>query len=336
MKKIALNGFGRIGKSFVRVLFSDASALRELELVAINCGPADRTATAYGLLYDSVLGKFNAHVSSSEDALVINDHSIRLYAERDAAQLPWKELGIDWVIDVTGKYTNAQDARAHLQAGAKKVLISAPATGEDVSIIPGVNAEIFDAQKHTIVSLGSCTTNALMPCLKIMDQAFGIERAQVVTTHAYTNSQKLLDVDAQSKDPRHSRSAGINIIPTSTGASRMIDKVLPNLAGKITATSIRVPVPDASLLEITTLTAQPYAVQDIVQAFERAAQGELKGIVAVSHEPLVSSDYIGNPYSVTLDAQLTTANGNLSTIYGWYDNEWGYSNRLKDFLIKIA
>lgn len=334
MIRVAVNGFGRIGKSFVRSLMLDHQALKKIELVAINIGKADIKEVAYGFKYDTIMKTFPGEVVLENDQLIINNTRIHLFAEVDAQRLPWKELSIDWVVDATGHYTHAKEAQAHLKAGAKKVLISAPAQEEDVSIIPGVNDNKYDAQKHRIVSLGSCTTNALMPLLKVLHENFTITAAQVTTMHAYTNSQKLLDVDAQSKDPRSSRAAALNIIPQSTGASKMVTKIMPELEGKVFARAIRVPVANVSLIEITAELEKKPTIKDLNDAY-KASVKSLPGIIDFQIVPLVSSDYVQSPYSVTVDGLLTNATGPLSAIFGWYDNEWGYSNRLKDFLMNI-
>jgi glyceraldehyde-3-phosphate dehydrogenase type I len=333
---IALNGFGRIGKAFVRLLMHDQQALRKLKLAAINVGPADMQAIAYMFKYDSIMGTFAGDVIYKDGHLMINDYSIKIYAETDVHKLPWKALNIEWVVDATGHFTKRAAAQQHIQAGAKKVLITAPAHDEDVSIIPGVNDAHYDAQKHIFVSLGSCTTNALMPLLKVIHEQYGIEQALMTTTHAYTNTQALLDVNATVKDLRRSRSAPLNIVPSSTGASDMVGKIMPELQGKIEAVSIRVPVPVVSLIDLVCLVRQEVNTDQLNAAFAQAAQGPLKDIMAFSQEPLVSSDYQGSPYSVTVDGLLTQGNGKLCKVFGWYDNEWAYSCRLKDFLVRNA
>jgi glyceraldehyde 3-phosphate dehydrogenase len=331
MIRIALNGFGRIGKNFFRTVMQDESLRSVLEIVAINVGPEDPSALPYMIRYDSILGTWDIACEYSPKGLQINKQLISVFAEKDPQNLPWRDLNIDWVVDVSGKFTHRDGAQKHLDAGAKKVLISAPAENEDVAIIPGVNDEAYNAQKHGIVSLGSCTTNALMPVLQILDEFFGIEHALVSTTHAYTNSQVLLDVNTEMKDPRKSRAAGLNIIPTSTGAQKMVSKVLPQLAGKVSAHAIRVPVANVSLLEVTTLLKKMPVLGGVLIAFEEAKL--LKPtIIDVCHERLVSSDFMGNAHSVIIDATLCTIQGPLVKIVGWYDNEWGYACRLKEFL----
>lgn len=333
--RIALNGFGRIGKNFARALLGDPRALQGIELVAINMGKADVKQAAYEFKYDSLMGIFEGSVSQEDTVLTVHKRSITLLDQVDALQLPWKDLAIDWVVDVTGHYTHADKARDHLKAGAHAVLISAPAHQEDVAIVLGVNQEQFDKKKHTIVSLGSCTTNALLPLLSVVHKNFTIVHAQATAIHSYTNTQRLLDVDADVHDPRRSRAAALNIVPSTTGASQMVEKIIPDLKNKVSACSVRVPVPTVSLLDLTCLVEKTISRDNVHEVFTRAAHDRLKNILAVSHEPLVSSDYQGNPYSVTLDTQLTMCDGPLVKLYGWYDNEWGYSQRLKDFLLFV-
>ncbi len=333
MLRIAINGFGRIGKNFFRSVLQDAGLQSDVQIVAINVGPEDPAALPYMIRYDSILGTWDIPSEYSPKGLNINNQHIKVFAEKDPANLPWKELAIDWVVDVSGKFTNRIDAEKHVQAGAKKVLISAPAHGEDVSIIPGVNDDVYDAKKHSIVSLGSCTTNALMPVLKVLDQSFGIEQAFVNTVHAYTNSQSLLDVNTDMRDPRKSRAAGINIIPTSTGAQKMIEKILPHLASKVLAQALRVPVANVSYLEVIAQIKKATDLEGLLIEFEEEKLRN-RNILAVSHERLVSSDFMGNSHSVIIDASLCAANDSMVKVVGWYDNEWGYSCRLRDFLIK--
>ncbi len=336
MIRIAINGFGRIGKTFLRVLFQDPKNLEKISVVAINVGPADPSTIAYMLKYDSVMHTFSKDVEYKNSKLYIDGKEIAVIAECDPKKLPWKKFGIDWVVESSGAFTKREAAEQHIKAGAKKVLITAPSTDEDVTIIPGVNNDMYNHKKHTIVSLGSCTTNAFVPMLKVIDDAFKIKNVFITTTHAYTNSQALLDVNASSKDMRRSRAAALNIVPSTTGATKVVGKVLPHLGDKVFGGALRVPVPTVSLLDLVFLTEKKFDQKSINSAFTKASQKNLKNIVAVSEEPLVSSDYIGNPHSVTLDSLLTSCNGPLGKISGWYDNEWGYSSRLKDFLLMIG
>lgn len=333
--RIALNGFGRIGKNFLRVWLENTTAQKNIELVAINVGPADPTTIAYMAKYDTIMGTWPGHVEYRDNKLLIQGHQITVLAERDATKLPWKSLAVDWVVDVSGKFTERSTAQRHLDAGTKKVLISAPAHDEDVAIIPGVNDAQYNKDTHNIVSLGSCTTNALMTTLHVLNQSLGIEQAMVSTTHAYTNSQALLDVNAEHKDPRTSRAAALNIIPSSTGASKMVGKIIPALEGKVFASAQRVPVSTVSFLEVVFLTKKDIETQELNTLFKNAAEGDLNNILALSFEPLVSSDYQGNSNSVVIDGLLTIAHNKLGKVSGWYDNEWGYSCRLLDFLLKI-
>jgi len=333
MITIAVNGFGRIGRNFVRTLFDDEQALKKITIGAINIGSANPDFIAHMFKYDTLMGTFKGDVSKEGNDLVINGTRIKVVAELDAKTLPWKEYAIDWVVEATGHYTHADKAKEHIAAGAKKVLITAPAHGDDVSIIPGVNLKDYDPEKHTIVSLGSCTTNAFIPMLKVLQESFGIEQGFMTTTHAYTNSQVLLDVEA--KDLRISRAAALNIIPTHTGASDMLVKVMPDLGKKIISSSLRVPVGKVSLIDLVIRVQKNANVEQINQAFIKASESALKNIVAVTHDPLVSSDFSGANASVTIDLLLTQSLDTMIKVSGWYDNEWGYSERLKDFLLYI-
>lgn len=331
--RIAVNGFGRIGKTFVRALLEDPAGH---ELVAINVGNADKELTALALRYDTLLGQYSGTVEYKDGALIVDGTTrIALINELDPAKLPWKSLEIDWVVEASGHFTTREGAHKHILAGAKRVLISAPATGDDATIIPGVNQAMYHPSQ-TIVSLGSCTTNAVYPMLKVIKDSFGIEYGFMSTVHAYTNTQTLLDVDPHQKDPRRSRAAALNIVPSSTGAMEVVGKVMPELVGKLMGNSLRVPVGKVSIIDLTVHISRKASMKEINLAFEEASQGELAGIVGYSHEPLVSSDYSGNSHSVTLDSLLTQSMGQAIKVFGWYDNEWGYSVRLKDFLSKIA
>ena len=329
--KIAINGFGRIGRTFLRTLLQDPNAQKKCTVVAINVGPAKIETVAHMFKYDTIMGTYPGSVSLRENTLLINNTSIKLYSILKPQDLDWKKDRIDWVVDASGRFTERDQAVLHLKAGAKHVLITAPAKDDDISIIPGINHKQFNIAKHKIVSLGSCTTNAFIPMLKVLHDEFGIENGFMTTVHAYTNSQVLLDVEGESL--RLSRAAGLNIIPSTTGAAKMLGKVLPELGSLIKATSLRVPVGIVSLIDLTVTTKKDISSVVINKAFEDAAANELNAILAVSHEPLVSSDYRGNFHSVTIDALSTDVVGNSAKIMGWYDNEWGYSCRLKDFLM---
>lgn len=331
--KIAINGFGRIGRTFLRTILKDANARKKLEVVAINVGPANIEFIAHMFKYDTIMGTFVGDVAMRDHTLTIDGLSIKIFAEKDPTALNWKALNIEWVVDASGAFTKREKAELHLKSGAQRVLITAPAVNEDASIIPGINHASYDSQKHQIVSLGSCTTNAFIPMLKVIDDNFGIAHGFMTTVHAYTNSQVLLDVE--SKSLRMSRAAALNMIPTTTGASKMLAKVLPELGSLIKATSLRVPVGIVSLIDLTVNTKNTTSAQAINDAFAKAAQSNLKNIMQVCNEPLVSSDFKGNSHSVIIDALSTDIVGNTAKVLGWYDNEWGYSERLKDFLMFV-
>ncbi len=330
--KIAINGLGRIGKNFLRAIVSDATT--PLDIVAINIGPADPEHVAYTLRYDTLMGTYTGAIEQKGDYISIGNegkkHTIKIVHEADPRACPWRELGVDWVVDCSGRFTDAQKAQAHIQAGARKVLISAPAKNEDVTIIPGVNDDEYHTSEHTIVSLGSCTTNAFLPLLKVLDRTCGIVSGLMTTVHAYTNSQVLLDGDH--KDLRRSRAAAINIIPTTTGASKVVGKVMAHLEGKMYAKALRVPVAKGSFIEVIITPQKAYSAEQINQAFGKAAQTDLKGILAINSDPIVSSDCTNTPWSVIVDGLLTSVNNNTMSVCGWYDNEWAYSLRMKEFL----
>lgn len=332
--RIAINGFGRIGRNFLRVVMEDPQALKALDVAVINIGPAAIASTAHMFMYDTLMGTFKGRVTLEDNYLVVNDKRIALVAETDLAKLPWKQHAIDWVVDATGRFTQREMAEKHITAGAQGVLITAPANDEDVTIVLGVNDQLFDRNKHHIVSIGSCTTNAIVPMLDVLEKSFGITAATMTTIHAYTNDQVLLDVE--NRDPRRARAAALNIVPTFTGSSKLIEKILPSLHGKITATAIRVPVAKVSLIDVVFNTNKPISVQAVNQACQHASQGYLKGIMDVINLPLVSTDFYGNNHSVIIDSLLTQAHGSVGQLFGWYDNEWGYSERLKDFLVRCA
>ncbi|KQO64782.1 type I glyceraldehyde-3-phosphate dehydrogenase [Curtobacterium sp. Leaf261] len=322
--KIGINGFGRIGRNFFRAALAKGS---ELEIVAVN-DLTDNASLANLLKYDSISGKLPATVSLEGDSIVVDGKPIKVLAERDPANLPWGELGVDIVIESTGFFTKAADAQKHIDAGAKKVIISAPATGDDVTIVLGVNEDTYDAANHHIISNASCTTNSLAPLAKVFNDAFGIERGLMTTVHAYTADQNLQD--GPHKDPRRARAAALNIVPTSTGAAKAIGLVLPELAGKLDGFALRVPVPTGSITDLTLETKAEVTVDEINAVYKAAAEGPLKGILLYSEDPLVSTDIQSDPHSSIYDSGLTKVMGNLVKITSWYDNEWGYSNRLVD------
>lgn len=329
--RIAINGFGRIGRNFLRILLQDPNALKKIDIVAINIGPACIDSLAHMFKYDTLMGTFDQPVTLEGNELVIGDYRINIIAECDPTKCPWKKMQIDWIVDCSGRFTKREGAMLHLEGGAKYVLISAPAKGDDVTIIPGVNDANFDPKKHHIVSLGSCTTNALVPMVKVLHDTFVIQQGFMTTVHAYTNSQVLLDVEDH--DLRRARAAALNIIPTSTGASRVLNVVMPELTGKIKSMALRVPVGKGSLIDLTFTSEKVMTAHAINDVFLQASQTYLKGIMDITNEPIVSSDCNGTVYSVIIDGLLTDAQGQMGKVLGWYDNEWAYSYRLKDFLL---
>lgn len=333
MKNIAINGFGRIGRAFLRSVLLDEKAKQKLNIAAINIGPGDPNLIALLFKYDSVFREYAGTVEYKDNYLNINGYKIKILTELDPLKIAWDKLNIDIVVDATGKFCKKSEAIKHLQAGAKKVLITAPATDEDITIIPGVNDQEYNDKKHNIISLGSCTTNCFAPIVKVLKENFTIINGLMTTIHSYTNDQVLLDVEH--KDPRRARAAGLNIIPTATGADKVITKIYPDLMGKIKAKSIRVPTPNVSIVDFTFATKEELNSQKINNLFKEYSQNELKNILQYCEEPLVSSDFIQNSHSCIIDSLLTESVGNLSKVFGWYDNEFGYSCRLKDFLLHI-
>jgi len=330
MTNIAINGFGRIGRNVLRALLERDS---ELEVVAINDLTAPETL-AHLLRYDSSLGRFPGTVEVEGDALLVDGRRIRVLAEREPANLPWAQLGVELVVESTGRFTDAAAARAHLEAGAKRVLISAPATGADVTIAYGVNTRAYDPALHTIVSNASCTTNALAPLAAVLDDLAGIEHGFMTTVHAYTQEQNLQD--GPHRDLRRARAAGVNIVPTTTGAAKAIGLVLPQLEGKLSGDSIRVPVPVGSIVELNTVVSRDVTREQVLEAYRAAAAGGLEGILEYTEEPIVSSDITGRPASAIFDASLTRVDGRHIKVVAWYDNEWGFSNRVVDSLTLLA
>lgn len=334
MISIAINGFGRIGRNFLRTILLDPKARKQIKVAVINIGPANPEYVAHMFKYDTLMGTFPGSVTLKKNTLIVDDIAITIINELDPSKLNWKKYHVAWVVDASGHFTKRKDALKHIDAGAQYVLITAPASGDDVSIIPGVNQDDFNLKKHRIVSLGSCTTNAFIPMLSVLDAAFGIQEGFMTTIHAYTNTQVLLDVEQD--DLRRSRAAALNIIPTSTGVTEMLEKVIPSLAKKITATSIRVPVAKVSLIDLSFVANKSMTVSKINAAFQKASKsGSFKGIVDITMEELVSSDFAGAPYSVIIDGALTGVQGTMGKVFGWYDNEWAYSERLKDFLMMV-
>lgn len=328
--RIGLNGFGRIGRTFLRTLLQDARARERIEVAVINVGPVPLADPAVLFAYDSTFGAYPGVVSYENSHLVIDGYQIPIVAHATPADVAWGTYQVSWVVEASGKLVSKQASSAHLQAGAQAVLITAPCTDAEVTVIPGVNDAAFIAAKHRIVSLGSCTTNCFAPLVKVLHTSFGIQSGTMTTIHAYTNDQLLLD--GVHKDPRRARAAACNIVPTKTGAAKVIDVLFPDLAGKLAAVAVRVPVCDVSLVDFTFMPAKSTAVNTVNQVLQQAAEAELKGIMAYTSLPLVSSDFIGNPASCIVDSLLTQATGQLIKVSAWYDNEWGYASRLKDFL----
>ena len=325
--RVGINGFGRIGRNFFRAATARGA---DIDFVAVN-DLGDTKTMAHLLKYDSVAGVLPADVSVHADGIQVGGDVLKVVSHRDPADIPWGDLGVDVVIESTGFFTDREKAAAHIKGGAPRVIISAPATGADATFVVGVNDDTFDPAAHTVVSNASCTTNCFVPLIKALDDAFGVQRGLMTTTHAYTGDQSL--VDGPHSDLRRARAAAINIIPTSTGAARATGLVLQSMQGKLDGTSLRVPIPVGSITDFTGILKTEVTVDQVNEAFAAAAaDGRLKGILKYSDEPLVSSDIVGTPYSVTFDSGLTMAMGNLVKILGWYDNEWGYSNRLVDLV----
>ncbi len=329
--RVGINGFGSIGKRFYRIAMHEP----EIEVVAVN-DLTDPATLAHLLKYDSNYGTLEAEVTAGPDSITVGGRTFRVLAERDPANLPWRELGVQVVIESTGRFTERAKAAAHLEAGgARKVIISAPAKGEDITIVLGVNEDRYDPANHHVISNASCTTNCLAPVAKVLHDRFGIVKGQMTTVHAYTNDQQILDLPH--KDLRRARAAALSIIPTTTGAARAVSLVLPELKGKLNGFALRVPTPTVSIVDLVALLSRSVTEEEINQAMREAAAGPLKGILAVSDAPLVSIDFKGSPYSSVVDAMSTmVVEGNLAKVVAWYDNEWGYSARLVDLVKFVA
>jgi len=327
--RVGINGFGRIGRQVLRA--AKETGVSDLDFVAVN-DLTDTRTLAHLFKYDSVHGMFEGTVESKEGAVVIDGDEVKVLSEKDPAALPWKALGVDIVLESTGRFTDVKDARKHIDAGAKKVIISAPSKGEDLTVVLGVNADKYDPAKHSIVSNASCTTNCLVPMVKVIRDNFGFKHGSMVTIHSYTNDQSILDLPH--KDLRRARAAAVSMIPTTTGAAKATSLVIPELKGKIDGTAIRVPTPDVSLTALTVEVERATTTAEVNAAFREASeQGSLEGILAYSEEELVSVDYVGNPHSCILDAKSTNVvDGTMVTVSGWYDNEWGYASRCVDLL----
>jgi glyceraldehyde 3-phosphate dehydrogenase len=330
--RIGINGFGRIGRQSLKAILERHG--RDLEVVAVN-DLTDTKTNAHLLKYDSTYGRFPGEVEATADTLIVNGHIVKVLSQRDPAQIPWGDLGVELVIESTGLFTEAEKASAHLRGGAKKVIISAPAKGEDLTIVPGVNDEMYDPAKHHIISNASCTTNCLAPAAKVLNDAFGIERGLMNTIHSYTNDQRILD--QVHKDLRRARTAGVNIIPTSTGAARALALVIPELKGRFDGMSLRVPTVTVSMVDFVADVRKEATKESVNAAFKEASEGSLKGILGYSDEPLVSMDYRGDDRSSIIDGLSTlVTGGKMVKVLAWYDNEWGYSCRIADLAYFIA
>lgn len=329
MVRVAINGFGRIGRNTFKAAVEKGA---DVEFVAIN-DLSDAKTLAHLLRYDSIFGKFKGEVETGESGFIVNGEKIPIFAERDPAKLPWKDLKVDVVIESTGFFTQREGAAKHLEAGAKKVVISAPGKNPDVTLVLGVNDGIYDPDKHNIISMASCTTNCLGPVAKVLNDNFSIERGFMTTIHAYTGDQRLLD--AVHEKLTRARAAAVSTVPTTTGAAKAIGLVIPELAGKLDGIAIRVPVPDVSVVDLIAVLKKNTSVDEVNGLFKEVAAGDLKGILDYTEEPLVSVDYVGNTNSAIVDGPLTMAIGNLVKVVAWYDNEWGYSTRLVDLITNL-
>lgn len=328
--RIGINGFGRIGRILFRAILEGGY---DIEVVAVN-DLTDAKTLAHLLKYDSVHGRLPNEVSYTEESIIIDGKAIKVLSQPEPSKLPWSELDVHTVVEATGRFTKREDAARHLEAGAERVLVTAPSKGADATIVPGVNHETYDPERHRVVSLASCTTNCLAPMVKVLHDEFGVERGLMTTIHAYTNNQRLLDM--QHRDLRRARAAAINIVPTTTGAARAIGLVLPELDGRLNGMAMRVPVSNVSITDLVAQLSGEATAEEVNEAYKRASEGSLKGILAYTEEPLVSSDFIHDPHSVTIDGLSTMAIGSLVKVVGWYDNEWGYCNRLAWMLEYMA
>ncbi|KAB8168783.1 type I glyceraldehyde-3-phosphate dehydrogenase [Streptomyces sp. 3MP-14] len=328
--RVGINGFGRIGRNYFRALLEQGA---DVQIVGVN-DLTDNATLVHLLKYDSILGRLREPVSHTEDTITVGNQTFRTLAERDPAKLPWSELGADIVIESTGIFTKREDAAKHLAAGAKKVLISAPAKNEDITIVVGVNQDQYDPAAHDVISNASCTTNCVAPMAKVLDESFGIVKGMMTTVHAYTNDQRILDFPH--KDLRRARAAAENIIPTTTGAAKATALVLPQLKGKLDGIAMRVPVPTGSVTDLVVELDREVTKEEVNAAFKTAAESQLKGILEYTEDPIVSSDIVNWPASCTFDSSLTMSQGKQVKIVGWYDNEWGYSNRLVDLTVYVG
>lgn len=329
MVRVGINGFGRIGRSFFRACYKN----EKIKIVAIN-DLTDTRTLAHLLKYDSVHGRFEGKVEATDDALQVDGEKVAVFSIKDPSEIPWNDAGVDVVVESTGVFTSREKAQLHLRDCVKKVIISAPAKEPDITIVLGVNEQMYDPEKHHIISNASCTTNCLAPTLKVLHERFGIKRGYMVTVHAYTNDQRVLDLPH--RDLRRARAAGLNIIPTTTGAARAIGEVIPELKGKLDGSARRVPVADGSMIDLTVLVdRKPFDVDEVNQAFKEASETYLNGILQYTEEPIVSTDIVRNPNSAIFDAGLTKVIDDMVHIAAWYDNEWGYSCRLRDLVLYV-
>ncbi|KGF73038.1 glyceraldehyde-3-phosphate dehydrogenase [Neosynechococcus sphagnicola sy1] len=332
MIRVAINGFGRIGRNFMRCWLGRENS--QIDIVAVN-DTSDPRTNAHLLRYDSMLGTFDADISADDSSIIVNGKTVKCVSDRNPENLPWSAWGIDLIIESTGVFTSREGATKHLNAGAKKVLITAPGKGDDGTFVVGVNDQLYTHDQHVIISNASCTTNCLAPVAKVLHESFGIVKGMMTTTHSYTGDQRLLD--ASHRDWRRARAAAINIVPTTTGAAKAVGLVLPELNGKLNGLALRVPTPNVSVVDLVVEVEQPAIVEQVNQALKAASDGPMKGILLYSDLPLVSSDYRGNPASSIVDASLTmTMGSNLVKVIAWYDNEWGYSQRVLDLAELVA
>ena len=330
--RVGINGFGRIGRNFFKAAKQRGV---DIDFVAANDPFGSKELMAHLLKYDTVFGTWDADIEVVGDGIKVDGDTIQILAERDPAKLPWGELGVDCVIESTGVFSSKEQASAHITAGAPLVIVSAPSNGADATFVVGVNDDTFDKEKHKVISNASCTTNCFVPMVKVLDDAFGVEKGLMTTVHAYTGTQAI--VDGPSKDLREARAAAVNVIPSSTGAARATSLVLESMKGRLDGSSLRVPIPDGSITDFTAILNKEVTVDEVNAAFKAAAEnGPMSDILVYSTDPIVSSDIVGSPASCTFDAPLTMVMGNLVKVFGWYDNEWGYSNRVVDLILKTA
>lgn len=328
--KVGINGFGRIGRNILRIIMQEKNLYGDIEVVGIN-DLTDAATLAHLFKYDSVFGVYKGEVSHTENEIVVDGKKIRIHSEKEPKSLPWKADGVEVVIESTGKFTEKAKAMAHMEAGAKKVIISAPAKGEDITIVLGVNEDKYKTAEHHVISNASCTTNCLAPVVKVLHDSFGIEKGLMTTIHSYTNDQRILDLPH--KDLRRARAAALSMIPTTTGAAKAVTLVIPELKGKLDGLAVRVPTPNVSVVDFVCTVKKSASKDDVLAALKAAANGKLKGYLDVCMEPLVSVDFLGNPHSSIVDGQsIFTVDGTLVKVLSWYDNEWGYSKRVVDLV----